>query len=267
MIHMLKAFIDDSGSGGDSPWYVIAGYVGTVEAWDAFEGPWRNVLDGPPKLEYFKASEAESLRSEGQWSGISKDARNVRIDALIGVIQKFATRAIYVRMMQKDFNDVIKPYIPKKWDNAYFFLFMGFMAASTSIEKYVGEGQPIEFVFDCAEKKRIQDPSLLLYDQCMTLPQFGGRVHNIHYEDEKKFTPLQAADLLAWQIRRRFSVDGDIRPQFEMALSAPAERPFEHIVTREDLEGYGELMDRNAMENWAAMGLPEEKRPWRRPRK
>ncbi|MGA3048588.1 MAG: DUF3800 domain-containing protein, partial [Terracidiphilus sp.] len=121
-----------------------------------------------------------------------------------------------------------------------------------------------EFVFDSADKKRIQNPSLQLYDQCAYLPQFGGRVDNIHYEDEKKFLPLQAADLLAWQIRRRFSVEGDMRPQFEMALNAPAERPYEVIVARKDLERYGELMDNNAKAQWAAKGLPEELRPWRR---
>ena len=52
--YMLRAFIDDSGSGGDSPWYVLAGYVGTTEAWNAFDKPWREMLDDPPKLEYFK---------------------------------------------------------------------------------------------------------------------------------------------------------------------------------------------------------------------
>ncbi len=261
---MLKAFIDDSGSGGDSPWYVLAGYVGTVEAWDAFEGPWSEVLDGPPKLEYFKASEAESLRSDGQWAGVSKGERNRRLDLFINVIGKFATRAFHARVMQTDYNEVIKHYVPAKWDNAYFFLFIGFMAAATSIEKHAGSGQPIEFVFDSADKKRIQNPSLQLYDQCAYLPQFGGRVDNIHYEDEKKFLPLQAADLLAWQIRRRFSVEGDMRPQFEMALNAPAERPYEVIVARKDLERYGELMDNNAKAQWAAKGLPEELRPWRR---
>lgn len=264
---MLKAFVDDSGSGGDSPWYVLAGYVGTVEAWEAFDGAWNDVLKGPPKLEYFKASEAESLRCDGQWAGISKDERNARIESFIGVIRRFATRAFHVRTMQKDYNDLIKPYVPPDWDNAYFFLFIGFLSAATSIEKYAGSGRPIEFVFDSSDKKRIEKPSLKLYHQCAHLPQFGGRVHDIHYEDEKIFLPLQAADLLAWQIRRRFSVQGDIRPHFEMAINAPAERPYEHIVSRDDLERYAETMDMNAMEKWARMGLPESIRPWKRPSK
>jgi hypothetical protein len=265
--YMLKAFIDDSGSGGDSTWYVLAGYVGTLEAWDAFEKPWIEILNGSPKLEYFKASEAESLRPNSQWAGISKDARNRRIDSFIDVIRKFATRAFHVRARQKDYDEVIKPYIPKQWDNAYFFLFMGLIASVTSVEKYAGYGQPVDFVFDWAEKKRIQQPSLRLYGQCADLPQFRGRVHNIHYEDEKKFLPLQAADLLAWQIRRRFSVECENRAHFEMALNAPAYLPYEHIVTREDLERYGELMDNNGKSQWSAMGLPEELRPWRRPEK
>src|SRR5271166_3973486 len=85
-VSAMRAFVDDSGSGGDSPWYVLAGYVGTVEAWDRFDTSWQAVLDGPPKLEYFKASEAESLRPNGQWRGITKEERNARIAALIKVI-------------------------------------------------------------------------------------------------------------------------------------------------------------------------------------
>jgi hypothetical protein len=104
-VYIMKAFIDDSGSGGDSPWYVLAGYVGTVAAWDAFDGPWRDVLAGPPKLEYFKASEAERLGrdgSQGQWAAVSEDERNARINSFIGVIGKSATRAFHVRTRQQD---------------------------------------------------------------------------------------------------------------------------------------------------------------------
>src|SRR6516164_5038315 len=102
---MLKAFVDDSGSGGDSLWYVLAGYVGTVEAWDSFEVPWRAVLDSPPKLEYFKASEAESLRPDGQWAGVSKNERNARLNSFIRVISKSANRAFHVRVRQRDYNE------------------------------------------------------------------------------------------------------------------------------------------------------------------
>src|SRR5438876_60990 len=97
-VQMLKAFVDDSGSGGDSPWYVLAGYVGTVEAWDTFDEPWRKVLDGPPKLDYFKASEV--LRPERQWGAFSPSERDGRVNSLIQVIGNHALRSVYVRLKQ-----------------------------------------------------------------------------------------------------------------------------------------------------------------------
>jgi hypothetical protein len=51
---VLKAFIDDSGSGGDSPWYVLARYLGTVEGCDSFDAQWNEVLHRNPRVEYFK---------------------------------------------------------------------------------------------------------------------------------------------------------------------------------------------------------------------
>lgn len=256
----LRAFIDDSGSGGDSPWFVLAGYVGTVEAWDAFDEPWRAVLKGPPKLEYFKSSEAESLKCE--FTGIVKDERNQRIDSLIRIIGEHALRAMYVRVRQQDYNEVIKPYIPESWDNAYYFLFTGIISAATSVEKYAGTSRPIEFFFDTAN--RLEKPSKQLYGQVSDLPQFGNRVINIHYEDEKEFLPLQASDLVAWQIRRRFSVEEPHRPQFEGALNCPPEPYFSHTITRSELEDLGTAIEENAKTKWAQMGLPESIRPWKR---
>jgi hypothetical protein len=88
---VLKAFIDDSGSGGDSTWYVLAcacrlSSLGTVEGWDSFDSQWTTVLHADPYIEYFKASEAESLRPDGQCAGVNKKQRNPKIDAFIEVI-------------------------------------------------------------------------------------------------------------------------------------------------------------------------------------
>jgi hypothetical protein len=262
---MLRAFIDDSGSGGDSPWFVLAGYVGTVESWDAFDKPWRSVLDGPPKLDYFKASEAESLRPEGQWAGISKDERNKRIGSFISVVGKHALGAIYIRLKQQDYDEVIKPYVPPMWRNPYYFLFIGFLSAATSTEKYMSESRPVEFFFD--SNNDVEKPSKKLYSQVERLPQFADRVKDIHYKDEKLFLPLQAADLLAWQVRRRFCVEEPLREHFEMALNCPQRPPFTHTMSRQDLDRLGEAMDQHAMLNWALMGHPEHLRKWRRPKK
>jgi hypothetical protein len=112
VIIVLKAFIDDSGSGGDSPWYVLAGYLGTLDGWNSFDDQWTEVLHQHPRIEYLKSSEAESLRSDGQWAGIGKDQRDAKLDALTDVIARCARRAVCARMRQRDYNDLVKGNIP-----------------------------------------------------------------------------------------------------------------------------------------------------------
>jgi hypothetical protein len=262
-VTMLKAFVDDSGSGGDSPWYVLAGYIGTVEGWDTFDEPWRAILDSHPKIEYFKSSQAESLRPDGQWAGVTKDERNQKINALIEVITKCAKRAIHVRMQQRDYEEVIRGYVPPEWDNPYYFLFPSFVSAVITMEKYFGLSKSVEFVFDSSET--FEEPSLQLYGQFKGFDKFAGRVVNIHYEDEKLFLPLQAADLVAWQVRRRLcSTSEEKRAHFERCLYRLPENPYSFILTRDRLQLLGEAMDRKGKDDWAKLGQPENMRPWKR---
>jgi Protein of unknown function (DUF3800) len=248
---MLKAFIDDSGSGGDSPWFVLAGYVSTIEAWDAFDEPWRAAL-AEHGLDYFKASELPDGKETSQF-----------LNVLISVIGKYALRAIYVRLQQRDFDEIIKPYVPEMWQDPYYFLFSGYLSAAVSAEKHGGIGRSTEFYFDKGAKKQ-QKRADKLYRQCVDL--YHGMVEDVTFKDEKVFLPLQAADLLAWQVRRRFSCDWESpRPQFESALNCPSEKPFNHTITREHLRELGVAMDQHAMLDWAIMGGLERHRKWKRP--
>jgi len=54
---VLQAVVDDSGK-SEKPVFLLAGFVLNVDEWTAFADQWQNILDGPPKLEYFKMSEA-----------------------------------------------------------------------------------------------------------------------------------------------------------------------------------------------------------------
>jgi hypothetical protein len=250
--HMLKAFIDDSGSGGDSPWFVLAGYIGTIEAWDTFDEPWRAAL-ADHGLDYFKASALPDGEETFKF-----------LDFLISIIGKHALRAIYVRLQQRDFDEIIRPYVPEMWQDPYYFLFSGYLSAGVFTEKHGGIGRSTEFYFDKGDKRQ-QKRADKLYRQSVEL--YHDMVENVSFKDEKAFLPLQAADLLAWQVRRRFSCSWEPpRPQFESALNCPSEKPFNHTITREHLRELGQTMDHNAMLNWALMGYPERLRKWKRPK-
>jgi len=267
-VTVLKAFVDDSGSGGDSPWYVLAGYIGTAEAWDSFEGEWLLALKEPsPKLEYFKASEAESLRPDGQWAGVNEEDRDSKLDALIGVIQNRARIAIHLRAKQADYDEVVRGAVAPKFDNPYFFLFGGIITAMVGMVKNFGQNEPIEFVFDSMDRKRFENPSLLVYGELQNRAYFSGRIANVLYRDDKAFLPLQAADLLAWQVRRAFCPSVPTEPRrrhFDTAQQC-AQPPFSYEMTRKDLLDWVADMDRAAIEHALSLGISlEDLQAWRR---
>jgi len=225
---VLKAFMDDGGSGGDSPWYVLAGYVGTVDGWDSFDAQWDEVLSAHPRIEYFKSSEAESLRPDGQWKGVTPEQRDRKIDDLIEVIARCAHRAVYARMRQADYNELIKGRIPEMWDSPYYFLQTLVIGAAINIERIEGRDDEIAFVFDKDQRheknqKHVLQPLQKTHD---------GALVNITYEDDRKFLPLQAADLVAWQIRRFFCSSEPRRKHFDSSQRSLPMEPHGFILDR-----------------------------------
>jgi hypothetical protein len=260
-VAVLKAFIDDSGSGGDSPWYVLAGYLGTVEGWDSFDDQWKEVLHAPPRIEYFKSREAESLRPDGQWAGVSKEQRNAKIDALIKVIGRCARRAVCARMKQRDYDKFVKGKIPEAWDSPYYFLSTFIVGAAINIERRDGDSESVDFVFD---KDQTHEKGIkTLVPVLMPLQSLHGSLVNITREDEKIFLPLQAADLVAWQIRRRFSVKNEPRRKhFYAAQKAPPKRAHTFVVTRDKTAKMISEMRKKAAELASSLGRSTDLRTW-----
>lgn len=80
------------------------------------------------------------------------------------------------------------------------------MFAPASLQKHarLEQGQ-IEYIFDSSQ--RFEKPSMMLYHLSLSShPNLSGKVVNVSYRNDKDFPPLQAADLLAWQIRRFFAL-------------------------------------------------------------
>ena len=246
-VGVLKAFIDDSGS-GDTQYFVMAGYIGAVSAWECFDERWCSVLDERPRIPYFHAVEANSLRSDGVWAGITETERDTKIDRLIEVIQSNDIQAVYVRLKQSDYNQIFKGKVPERWDSPYYCLFSSFVALCgyVLVEAFGAEG-PIEFVFDNHQQykkhgQEFYDGSRLLIQE-QTAP-------NIHFRDDKDFPPLQAADLLAWQVRRAFCYPREEVKHYYECRKAGGRPHFPWAISPEQLWSW-----RNKFEDFASAVL------------
>lgn len=212
------------------------------------------------RIEYFHASEAESLKK--QFLGWTPKQRNQKIDRLIAVIQRHARQAISVRLKQKHYDQIIKGNVPPFWDNAYYFLFPAFVQAVIAMERHVGNGEQVSLVFD---NSRFEKRSHQQYSQISDHPLFANCVVDISYEDDRDLVPLQAADLLAWQIRRAFSVVTEPRRNHYDQCRKCGWTFFDNVLSEKDLGRAFDVMEENARRCAAKMGVSiEQLQSWKR---
>jgi hypothetical protein len=183
-------------------------------------------LSEPPSIPHFHSAEAERLR--GPWQGVTTEQRNAKIDSLIDVIGRCTRRAICSRMRRCYYDKLVKGKIPKEWDDPYYVLFTCIIGAAINIEK-LGQGDKIDFVFDLDIERGSQCNVMA---QALQAKSGWDSIVGVERKDDKEFKPLQAADLLAWQIRRFFSVAQPRRKHFDLARHAPPEEYHEFVVDK-----------------------------------
>ena len=106
MILQPQAMIDDSGTEPQSHVFILGGLIASAADWVKFSIDWRTVLDQPPKLRYFKLTEAMSLGAKGQFTrhrGWNETKRDSRLIDLAHVIRKYATIRIHASMNHDEF--------------------------------------------------------------------------------------------------------------------------------------------------------------------
>ena len=214
----LIAYLDDSGSGGDSPYCVVAGYMATGNTWTKFSNAWQDALDKEPSIQYFKSTEAESLR--GEFWGWEITDRNARVEKLVGVATRYGLTEVCVAVPIAAYNSTIKSTLSEKVRNPYFMCVAGIMA---SFSAYLPSDDRVSLVFD--RQGSFEKFTVGVYGELKSLPRFRDKILSVSHADDKCILPLQAADMIAWQTRRYLCVtDERPRPTLASLLNLPGLR-------------------------------------------
>jgi Protein of unknown function (DUF3800) len=236
----LTAYVDDSGSGGDSRYYILGGYLSAVPEWESFTQEWCAELKAKPAIDYFKSVEAESMT--GQFASFyRREIKGYKINQLLAVIQRHVFQCVTSTLLVSDYDAIARGRVLPEFDNPYYFCFMGTVPTFALYDQIFGGCEVIDFVFDRQlglEAKARE----IFYDQLKTIPKFAGQIGNIDYRDDKEFPPLQAADLAAWHARRYWCGAQESQPErehFEVAktLKRPPLRAYlekHHIQNQVD---------------------------------
>jgi hypothetical protein len=201
-ILVMEAYIDDSGK-GNPPVFLLAGFLSRAEQWEDFSEKWVDALRGSPKLDYFKMSEAAAF--EGQFRGWNEEDRDARLAELVGIIKDHVLLGVSSVVYHRDYDEIIKDKLSKETDNPYWFMYHAIMETTYRWDIENGIKEKVNFIFDEQFKQSdiVQGAWSIYYEQAPThfKELFGERP--VHKNDVGTW-PLQAADMLAWHIRRSY---------------------------------------------------------------
>jgi Protein of unknown function (DUF3800) len=206
----LRAYVDDSETLGT--FSVLAGFVAAYDDWIKFDAKWRQTLreDG---LTEFKAHDCEKGQGEFEkYKGYEGKRRQIceRYVSHIckaniwGVAVAFDLQAYDVHKPR--LQELRGPTMGKKAGDPYFLAFQWVLQYLTRVCEGMDPQETIRVTFD--NKPGFSGMSKNIYDELMasdiTELDYRKRLDSgFGFDDSKKLPGLQAADLLAYEAKKR----------------------------------------------------------------
>ena len=202
---MMTLYCDESDDGHT---YALAGWLGTPSGWDLFDPAWRDMLgtiampDGSP-CPAFHTTDIVSREgiSDSKFKGWTFEDEKLAFEKAIDVVvDKTLCALMYPVGVAVEIPSSFE-WIPR--DSIWLMLFgkLFFLLAETFPAQ-----RSIAFMFD--EKKAIESNALYIHSTAKK--RFNERageeyLSSIAFDDDVNVPPLQAADLFAYEWRKRIS--------------------------------------------------------------
>lgn len=203
----LQAFTDDSESPGDDRRLFFAGYLNRAAAWALFADAWDEELRAAPAIRYLKTNEA--YRLEGQFGGWTEAARDEKLRGLARVARHFKPVSFDFSVSAAEFRGALKGIAPRGLADPRFVCALAVVFGLANVCAQNKVAGPIEFFFDSQDG--VSSDMALFFDHMLKdLPAESRRLvsGNPVFKSDLDFTPLQAADMLAWHLRADHDAPG-----------------------------------------------------------
>jgi hypothetical protein len=199
----MELYGDESESTGEV--FTIAGFLASPSAWDKFIPRWREMLcdTGPYPVNAFHAADVEA--GKRPFDGWPPEARNQLVENALGLLTDqnlcsnlYAVSCSYVIQECAAFDNrsLGTGSVPDIYERCYRGLFYSVLT------RWSFNG--LDFIFDNKDKvrgrvqKHFEGAKAVLDES----PGYLGKLNRVSFRNDRDVIPLQAADLLAYEVRR-----------------------------------------------------------------
>jgi Protein of unknown function (DUF3800) len=211
----IQAFIDDSSTNSKEAdrVFLLGGVVAREHRWDEFSKAWQAELSKPPKLEYFKLSEALSMKKQFlPENGWTEESRVLKLIEPAHIVDVYADKYISVSLDLNRYNELVAPFaVAKVQRDPYFYCFYGVVDLISQYLHELPNVRELECIFD--EQGETGRRALARWDELEPEIFAATKYHRAKpvMKDDKMTAPLQAADLFAGLMRG--TIEGNLDVQ------------------------------------------------------
>ncbi len=202
----LIAYMDESGTHDatgvepSSDVAAICGYVATFKNWVKFQKQWGKVLRN---YEITEMHMKHFAHRKGEFEGWTEEKRRSLLRALDAVIDDTKLFALGGLVSVKDYARVLPDWAKVEVKHPYYFAVAVMLKSLVQWESHLPSGV-IDFVFD--QKEGFEGAMHEMFANLRQLnPVHARRLGNLNFRSSAVFNPLQAADFLAYEVRRHAS--------------------------------------------------------------
>ncbi len=195
---MLKAYIDESGIHDGSPVLAVAGYVGRQKIWRNWTKAW-NISKSPIRV--YHAADAANL--VGEFAGWTDDKVAELAKKLLPLIANAEVAGMVIGINMDEYRKAIadKPELAVLLGNPFSACFHWLVQTILELENQRKSKERIAFIH---ETNDYQGETIAAFSWIKKYINLDNRVISLKFCSKQKDTPLQAADILAYEGNKRF---------------------------------------------------------------
>jgi hypothetical protein len=209
LIAMFSAYFDDSGTDGNSDIAIAACYVSTKRGWDEFVEAWDRAR-WEEGFEAFHMAHFVAKRDQGHnpfcdWDNAKKDHVYARLARIINENKRIGISVAIPKQLWDQSSEWIKQRYGR--EHYTFAVRMCMMHIREWRERSM-ISLPIRYVFDWEMNNTPKRNEITKLLDVIAAPHnaevaqmLGVEPRGYSFEHKEEFKPLQAADILAWQMR------------------------------------------------------------------
>lgn len=198
MASPYEVYFDESGTHVGSEAAVVAGFVSNTTEWITFSQKWQQVLTDS-HLDYFRMSDFENRR--GQFSGWSEHAKRDLLNKLLSIINDHTILSMGCIVLKQSVDSLVSDVVKQICGDAYGLAALGCW-------RHLGHIlQRVDAWTDCSMEAGAKGSGALksIFEDDFKIPGWRNdhRIQSLHFRDKRMFPPLQAADILAYELYKQ----------------------------------------------------------------